>query len=82
VGVGELIRRGERIVEIASCRFDVELPSPVAELLADDGDTVNGGHVIARILAAADGPGGGTAGAREPRRPLPSDDTQVASSDA
>jgi 2-oxoglutarate dehydrogenase E1 component len=51
--VGEFIKESDTIVEISTDKVDVELPAPasgtVAELLAQEGDTVTVGQVIARI---------------------------------
>jgi 2-oxoglutarate decarboxylase len=61
VKVGEFIKVDDTIVEISTDKVDVELPSPasgtVVEILAEEGDTVGVGQVIAR-LAADDGGGG------------------------
>ncbi|HEY2572108.1 MAG TPA: 2-oxo acid dehydrogenase subunit E2, partial [Solirubrobacteraceae bacterium] len=64
VKVGDSINADETIVEISTDKVDVELPAPaggtVTELLADEGDTVTVGQVIARIaVGAADGAGSG-----------------------
>ncbi len=65
VKVGEFIKVDDTIVEISTDKVDVELPSPasgtVVEILAEEGDTVGVGQVIAR-LAADDGDGGRPAG--------------------
>ena len=51
--VGEQIKVDDTIVEISTDKVDVELPSPatgtVSEILAQEGDTVTVGQVIARI---------------------------------
>jgi multifunctional 2-oxoglutarate metabolism enzyme len=53
VKVGEAIKLDETIVEISTDKVDVELPSPasgtVSEILAEEGETVTVGQVIARI---------------------------------
>ena len=58
--LGEFIKESDTIVEISTDKVDVELPAPasgtVAELLANEGDTVTVGQVIARI-AVGDPPG-------------------------
>ena len=51
--VGEFIKESDTIVEISTDKVDVELPAPasgtVSELLAEEGETVTVGQVIARI---------------------------------
>ncbi len=58
VKVGGSIKVDDTIVEISTDKVDVELPSPasgtVTEILAEEGDTVTVGQVIARI-APGDG---------------------------
>ncbi|HWF32686.1 MAG TPA: multifunctional oxoglutarate decarboxylase/oxoglutarate dehydrogenase thiamine pyrophosphate-binding subunit/dihydrolipoyllysine-residue succinyltransferase subunit, partial [Solirubrobacteraceae bacterium] len=74
--VGEFIKESDTIVEISTDKVDVELPAPasgtVTELLAEEGETVTVGQVIARIAvgaangssqAAGSGSGDGTAAA-------------------
>ena len=52
--VGDPIKVDDTIVEISTDKVDVELPSPatgtVSEILAQEGDTVTVGQVIARIV--------------------------------
>jgi 2-oxoglutarate dehydrogenase E1 component len=60
--VGEFIKESDTIVEISTDKVDVELPAPasgtVTELLAEEGETVTVGQVIARIaVGAGDGAG-------------------------
>jgi 2-oxoglutarate dehydrogenase E1 component len=56
--VGDPIELDETIVEISTDKVDVELPSPasgtVSEILAEEGDTVTVGQVIARIAVGDD----------------------------
>src|SRR4030088_830951 len=80
VKVGEQIKLDDTIVEISTDKVDVELPSPasgtVAEILAEEGDTVGVGQVIARLATDEggsvppagdqDGPSGG-----DPPHPAP-----------
>jgi len=55
--VGDPIKVDDTIVEISTDKVDVELPSPatgtVSEILAQEGDTVTVGQVIARIVVGA-----------------------------
>src|SRR3954471_15111566 len=55
---GDAVQADETIVEISTDKVDAEVPAPVsgtvAEILAEAGDTVNVGQVIARV-AAGDG---------------------------
>jgi 2-oxoglutarate decarboxylase len=71
VKVGDSINADETIVEISTDKVDVELPAPaggtVTELLADEGDTVTVGQVIARIAVGA------AAGAGSEQRPTGND---------
>jgi multifunctional 2-oxoglutarate metabolism enzyme len=66
VKVGDQIKVDDTIVEISTDKVDVELPAPasgtVTEILAQEGDTVTVGQVIARIAVGgatptADAPG-------------------------
>jgi multifunctional 2-oxoglutarate metabolism enzyme len=55
VKVGDFIKVDDTIVEISTDKVDVELPSPasgtVAEILAEEGETIGVGQVIARLAA-------------------------------
>jgi 2-oxoglutarate dehydrogenase E1 component len=57
VKAGDFIKVDATIVEISTDKVDVELPAPasgtVTELLAEEGDTVTVGQVIARIAVGA-----------------------------
>ncbi len=59
VKVGDFIKVDDTIVEISTDKVDVELPSPasgtVAEILAQEGETVGVGQVIARLAAGEGG---------------------------
>ena len=69
VKVGDYIKVDDTIVEISTDKVDVELPSPasgtVSEILAQEGDTVTVGQVIARI-ALGDGDGAAPASEGQP----------------
>jgi len=64
--VGDPIKLDDTIVEISTDKVDVELPSPatgtVSEILAQEGDTVTVGQVIARIVVGEPAQNGGSAG--------------------
>ena len=57
VKVGDAVKEGDTVVEISTDKVDMELPAPasgtIAEILAQDGETVNVGQVIARMTAGA-----------------------------
>jgi 2-oxoglutarate dehydrogenase E1 component len=57
VKVGDTVREGQTVVEISTDKVDMELPAPasgtITEILAQDGETVNVGQVIARMTAGA-----------------------------
>jgi 2-oxoglutarate dehydrogenase E1 component len=59
VKVGDFIKVDDTIVEISTDKVDVELPSPasgtVAEILAEEGETIGVGQVIARLVAGEEG---------------------------
>jgi 2-oxoglutarate dehydrogenase E1 component len=59
VKVGDFIKVDDTIVEISTDKVDVELPSPasgtVVEILAEEGETVGVGQVIARLAAGEGG---------------------------
>ena len=60
VQVGDFIKADDTIVEISTDKVDVELPSPasgtVVEILAQEGETVTVGQVIARLSPAEAAP--------------------------
>jgi 2-oxoglutarate decarboxylase len=69
VKVGDFIKVDDTIVEISTDKVDVELPSPasgtVTEILAEEGETIGVGQVIARLTVgdgASDGAGAQQAG--------------------
>jgi multifunctional 2-oxoglutarate metabolism enzyme len=57
VKVGDAVKEGQTVVEISTDKVDMELPAPasgtITEILAQDGETVNVGQVIARMTAGA-----------------------------
>ncbi|HEY8638660.1 MAG TPA: multifunctional oxoglutarate decarboxylase/oxoglutarate dehydrogenase thiamine pyrophosphate-binding subunit/dihydrolipoyllysine-residue succinyltransferase subunit [Solirubrobacteraceae bacterium] len=59
VKVGDVVDDGQTVVEISTDKVDVELPAPgagtITELLAEEGETVTVGQVIARMQASAGG---------------------------
>ncbi len=60
VQVGDAVKEGDTVVEISTDKVDMELPAPasgtIAEILAQDGETVRVGQVIARMTARAGEP--------------------------
>src|SRR4051812_8893085 len=59
VKVGEQVSDGQTVVEISTDKVDMELPAPAAgtitEILAEEGETVTVGQVIARMALGTDG---------------------------
>ncbi len=57
VKVGDAVKDGDRVVEISTDKVDMELPAPasgtITEILAEEGDTVTVGQVIARMTPSA-----------------------------
>ncbi len=57
VKVGDSVKDGDTVVEISTDKVDMELPAPasgtITEILAQEGETVTVGQVIARMQAAA-----------------------------
>ena len=57
VKVGDAVKDGDTVVEISTDKVDMELPAPatgtITEILAQDGETVSVGQVIARMTAGA-----------------------------
>ncbi len=60
VKVGEAVKDGDTVVEISTDKVDMELPAPadgtITEILAEDGETVTVGQVIARMSVGATAP--------------------------
>jgi len=56
VGPGDQVENGQAVADISTDKIDVELPAPAAgtitEIVADEGDTVTVGQVIARMTTA------------------------------
>ncbi len=67
--VGEAVARDELLLEISTDKVDTEVPSPgegvVAQILVQEGQTVDVGTVLATIAPA------GSAGAEAPSEPTP-----------
>src|SRR3954452_18609896 len=88
-GPGDAVDEDETIVEISTDKVDAEVPAPAAgkitELLAEAGDTVHVGQVIARMRGGAGGErsetGGNGATATKPPEPTaaprPAGDTET-----
>src|SRR3954454_9125269 len=59
VKVGDQVSDGDTVVEISTDKVDMELPAPAAgtitEILAEEGDTVTVGQVIARMALGTNG---------------------------
>ncbi len=57
VKVGDAVKDGDTVVEISTDKVDMELPAPtsgtITEILAEDGETVTVGQVIARMTTGA-----------------------------
>jgi 2-oxoglutarate dehydrogenase E2 component (dihydrolipoamide succinyltransferase) len=79
-GVGEQIEADEPLLEISTDKVDTEVPSPgtgvVAEILVQEGETVEVGTLLARIGATGDAsapapPGAAEPVAEEPAPPAP-----------
>src|ERR1039458_5440946 len=70
--VGDPIKLDDTIVEISTDKVDVELPSPasgtVSEILAQEGDTVTVGQVIARIAVGEPAQNGATSSNGAPEK--------------
>ncbi|HEX6697231.1 MAG TPA: biotin/lipoyl-containing protein, partial [Solirubrobacteraceae bacterium] len=60
VKVGDAVEDGQTVVELSTDKVDMELPAPAAgtitEILAEEGDTVTVGQVIARMQTGAAAP--------------------------
>src|ERR1700760_1664957 len=60
VKVGDTVKDGDTVVEISTDKVDMELPAPsagtITEILAQEGDTVTVGQVIARMTTSAAAP--------------------------
>ncbi len=62
VKVGEEVKDGDTVVEISTDKVDMELPAPadgtITEILAEEGETVTVGQVIARMSVGGGAPSG------------------------
>ncbi len=67
-GVGDQVRLDEEICEITSDKADLEVPSPeagvITEIIAQPGDTIEIGGLLARLAVGATAPAGGAGGSR------------------
>ena len=84
--VGDFVKVNDTIVEISTDKVDVELPSPasgtVTEILAEEGDTVGVGQVIARLAPQEDAAAGAASHHADTSGPPANGDTAPASSTA
>ncbi len=84
VKVGDTVKDGDTVVEISTDKVDMELPAPadgtIVEILADEGETVTVGQVIARMTASAGAPAGKAPAASAPsaEAPIPAGPTPTA----
>jgi 2-oxoglutarate dehydrogenase E1 component len=89
VKVGDAVEDGQTVVELSTDKVDMELPAPTAgtitEILAEEGETVTVGQVIARMQTGAAAPrpaaephAGNGAGATAPAVELPEKISPVA----
>src|SRR3954449_5703300 len=64
VKVGDVVADGDTVVEISTDKVDMELPAPTAgtitEIVAEEGETVTVGQVIARMAVGAGSKGNGS----------------------
>ncbi len=76
VKVGDTVADGDTVVELSTDKVDMELPAPAAgtitEILAEEGDTVVVGQVIARMAAGPGTPSAAPASAPEAPSSAPS----------
>ncbi len=67
VKVGDQVKDGDTVVEISTDKVDMELPAPadgmITEILAEEGETVTVGQVIARMSVGGGAPSGNGGGA-------------------
>ena len=75
VKVGDAVKEGDTVVEISTDKVDMELPAPasgtITEILAEEGETVTVGQVIARMTAGAGNGAGPPRSPPTPCRPAP-----------
>jgi multifunctional 2-oxoglutarate metabolism enzyme len=88
VKVGDAVHDGQTVVELSTDKVDMELPAPAAgtitEILAEEGDTVTVGQVIARMqvgvgATAVAPPSGNGSGVATPEQvaPVVPDDAKI-----
>src|SRR6201994_762348 len=62
VKVGDAVKDGDTVVEISTDKVDMELPAPadgtITEILAEEGETVTVGQVVARMSVGGGAPSG------------------------
>jgi 2-oxoglutarate dehydrogenase E1 component len=79
---GDAIAQDETIVEISTDKVDAEVPAPAAgtmgEILADAGDTVEVGQVLARMMSGGNGSAPSAAGPKPTSAPRPAGDVPPA----
>ena len=60
VKVGDTVKDGDTVVEVSTDKVDMELPAPasgtITEILAEEGDTVTVGQVVARMTKGGGAP--------------------------
>jgi 2-oxoglutarate dehydrogenase E1 component len=73
VKVGDAVKDGDTVVEISTDKVDMELPAPatgtITEILAQEGETVTVGQVIARMTTASTGTAAEAARGSAPEAP-------------
>jgi 2-oxoglutarate dehydrogenase E1 component len=84
VKVGDAVKDGDTVVEISTDKVDMELPAPangtITEILAEEGETVTVGQVIARMTTGAAAPSAGAPAAPAPAAPAAAPSAPAAAS--